>query len=92
MRIANRLVKIGDTLYHKSLGVWGTVSRFDRTGSAVFEIKDGMRRRELIVQDGGLIFGKRQLYWHSPVVLDLPKQDISAIQRIVDAVASELTP
>lgn len=92
MRIAGRPIKAGDVLYHKSLGVWGVVQRIDRTGSAVFEIKNGSRKRELVVQDGGRIFGKRQLYWHEPIKLDIPQQDIAAVQRIVDAVAGELYP
>lgn len=91
MLITGRQVKVGDTLYHQGLDAWGTILRFDPTGSAEFQIRNKNKSRVLMAQNGGKVHGKRQLYWHKPIQLDLPYSNISAIQKVVDAVA-EIAP
>ena len=92
MNIAGRKIKIGDALYHRALEAWGTVLRFDPSGSAEFEIVGPRGSRVLLVQEGGIVNGRRQLFWHEPLELDLPRRNIAAVQRIVDAVSAELAP
>lgn len=92
MNIAGRTLKVGDTVYHRALDTWGVIIRFDRTGSAEFEIKGPKGNRVLMVQDGGIVNGRRQIFWHEPLFLDLPRRNISAIQRVVNAVADEINP
>lgn len=89
--IAGREVKIGDKLYHWSLGKWGQVTRFDASGPAILEVSRGPTRSPLkfYVQQGGNISGKREAYWHGPLKLDLPRSDVSTMQRIVDLLAHE---
>lgn len=92
MLITGRQVKVGDTLYHKGLESWGTVVRFDPSGSAEFHITGPKGVRKLLVQSGGIVNSRRQLYWHAPLVLDLNRKDVSAVQRVVDILAGELVP
>lgn len=90
--IAGKRVKVGSRLYHKGYECWGRISRFDPSGSAEIIVKSHGGQRKLLVQQGGVVNGRRQLYWHEPIQLDLPRQNVSAIQRIVDAVAKEIAP
>lgn len=78
--IAGREVKIGDTLYHVAFQAWGTVQRFD-TNSAVLRLTLG---NEVFVASGGVTNGKRQVYWHQPLVLDLPVSNVSKYQEVLD--------
>lgn len=88
--IAGRPVKVGDALYHKGFESWGRVSRFDPSGSAEFILKSHGGQRKLLIQSGGVVNGRRQMYWHEPITLDLPRQNIQPLQRVVDAIASEI--
>lgn len=90
IKIAGRPAKVGSNLYHNGFQAWGQITRYDPSGSAEFTIKTRKGERKLLVQKGGVINGRRQLFWHEPLELDLPQQNISAIQRIVDIVAKEL--
>lgn len=83
--IAGRPVKVGDTLYHTGFQAWGTVHRLDN-GSVEYHIegKSYGNVRKLFITQGGNINGQRCVYWHEPVVLDMPKADISQVQDMVD--------
>lgn len=88
--IAGRNVKVGSPLYHVGYRAWGSVVRYD-TNSAVLRITGSNGdTRDLFVTQGGFVGPTRQVYWHEPLLLDLPRQDISALRRIVTAVAQEL--
>ena len=83
--IANRSVKIGDRLFHAAYSSWVTIKSFDSTGAARAEAKtaDG-RIFQLLIQQGGHQNGRRVLYWHEPLKLDIPSSDISKYQAVVD--------
>lgn len=86
IRIAGREVKLNDRLYHQGFGLWGEVVEQDDM-SVVVAIKgqgEGNVRR-LIVTDGGLVSGKRQMFWHTPIVLDLPRGDITPYQFMIES-------
>lgn len=87
--IAGREVKLGDTLYHVGYRAWGTVIRFD-TNAAVLRLfgADGAHR-DVNVISGGVVGSVRQAYWHEPLVLDLPVQDVQSIQRTVNFIVQE---
>ena len=87
--IAGRVVQEGDPLYHRGLQAWGTVVGFD-VGIAVLRVIQGETSRTFRVQANGYINNVRQVFWHEPLWLDLPRQDVSAYQRILDAVLLEL--
>lgn len=92
MLIASRTIKIGDSLYHRGIDAWGKIVGFDPSGSAQFEISGPKGKRRFLVQSGGVIFGRRQLFWHEPIQLDLPFSDVKALQRVINAVVKELSP
>ncbi|KMQ97342.1 glycosyl hydrolase 108 [Lasius niger] len=45
--------------------------------------------RAVYVTNGGMVSGIRQAWWHAPLQLDLPFQNIGAYQRVLDALAAE---
>lgn len=90
MQIAGRTVKQGDTLYHTGIQSWVTVVGFDTSGAALARFSNGQSERTFLVTGGGFINGKRVLYWHEPLVLDLPTHNISKIQRLLNAIVAEL--
>lgn len=92
IKIAGRQIKIGDSLYHQGLDSWGSITGFDPSGSAHFTIKGPSGSRKLMAQKGGIINGRRQLYWHAPIKLDLPTSNVQKVQLVVDAIASLLAP
>lgn len=85
MKIAGRKVQIGDRLFHIGMGLWGQAVEVDSSGSVVFEVGN----RRLLSNDGGKINGKRQLYWHEPILLDLPMNDLGPYRRILEAILRE---
>lgn len=89
--IAGRQVLKGDSLYHRGFESWGTVSRFDPSGSAELVIKGRGGIRKMLVLNGGYINEKRQVFWHEPITIDLPLSNVSAVQRVVDVLAKELS-
>lgn len=88
--IAGRNVAMGSTLYHVGYRTWGTVVRFD-TNSAVLRLTGtGGATREVYVTNGGIVGSVRQVYWHEPIELDLPVQDVTKYQKLVDFAVEEL--
>lgn len=86
IKIAGRDVKVGDSLYHVGLKSWTRAVRYDPSGSLEVEVKTGGYNRKLMVTKGGKVNGVRQMYWHEPLVLDLPQYDITAYQNVVNLV------
>lgn len=82
--IAGRIVKQGDTLYHVGWRTWGTVTGFDTNSARLRLVGAGGSERTVPVASGGLVAGTRQVYWHEPLVLDLPVQNVSKAQALVD--------
>lgn len=90
--IAGRLVKQGDPLYHTAFQAWGTVVGFDG-GSAKLQLAGANgQTRILYVQQGGRVNGVRTVYWHEPLQLDLPQQDVTKYQRLLDNLVAEIQP
>lgn len=87
--VAGRQVFEGDPLYHTGFQAWGTVIGYDG-GSAKLQIIGGNGQpRILYVQQGGLVNGARVIYWHEPLRLDLPFQNIAKYQRLMDNIVAE---
>ena len=87
--IAGRTVQQGDHLYNTALQLWGEVLQSEDSGASFVVEFRGIgngNTRTYTATDGGFINGKRVLYWHKPIELDLPFADISALQRLVDLV------
>ena len=86
IRIAGRLVQKGDRLYHRGFALWGNVTELDDNSVRVEIVGVGQgNTRTLLVTDGGLVSGMRQMYWHEPLALDLPKADVSQYQFMIEA-------
>lgn len=91
IRIAGRLVRKDDRLYHRGFDLWGTVVLLDDASVTVHIQGEGRgNNRRLLVTNGGLVSGVRQMYWHAPLVLDLPQADVSKYQETVDFVRERL--
>jgi hypothetical protein len=87
--VAGRQVLLDDPLYHTGFKAWGVVIGFDG-GSAKLEINGANgQQRVLYVQQGGLVNGVRVIYWHEPLRLDLPFQNITKYQRLMDNIVAE---
>lgn len=82
--VAGREVKLGDMLYHRGLGAWAKATRYESSGSLEVQVQNLMGNRKILVTNGGLVNSKRQMYWHEPLDLDLPRSDVSAYQRLID--------
>lgn len=89
IKIAGRNVHVGDVLYHKGYGAWVRVIRYDPSGSAEVTFISKMKGRVFMVTEGGNINGVRQLFWHEPLHLDQPTDDVSKFQKLVDLAAKE---
>ena len=83
--IAGRAVAVGNALYHVGYQAWGVVKGFDASGPARLELNAGGGHKiTLFVTNGGLINGKRLVYWHVPLTLDVPYADVSKFQALID--------
>lgn len=88
--IADRPVRVGDKLYHVGFESWGTVTRYDPSGSAELSMKGRGGIRKVLVQNNGIVTGRRMVYWHEPLRIDMPFQNVSSMQRVIDVLAKEL--
>ena len=86
MQIARREVRVGDRLYHWGFGLWGEVIALDTNSArvAIQGIGGEDNTRTVFVTEGGNVNGRRQMYWHPPLALDLPVSDISKYQAAVE--------
>jgi len=91
IKIAGREVLKGDRLYNILFDSWGYVKRYDASGSAELELisSDGTKRT-MLVRSGGLVNGKKQVYWHEPIRLDLPFDETEKLQSILDLTVNAL--
>lgn len=84
--IAGRQVEVGNSLYHVGFKAWGVVKGFDPSGPALLELTaSNNQKTTLFVQNGGIVNGVRQIYWHSPLVLDLPVANVAKYQTLLNA-------
>jgi hypothetical protein len=87
--VAGREVKLNDALYHIAFRAWGTVTGFD-DGSAILTLQGANNQtRNLYFLTGGIVNGNRVIYWHEPIALDLPFQDIGKYQAVLDTLVRE---
>lgn len=89
MLITGRVVNAGDHLYHIGLQAWLQVQTFDSSGSAIARVLGGQVQRDFIITAGGLINNRRVIYWHAPLVLDLPTSNITKYQNVLNALINE---
>ena len=90
--IAGTSVQIGDRLFSRRAATTGTVvSVGASTATAEFAI--GSETRRYVITNGGMVSGVRDVYWHEPLTLDLPKAQINKVEKIqsvVDALVAVL--
>jgi hypothetical protein len=79
--IAGSPVALGDSLYSRRAGAVGTVVQMLEQ-SFVLRISKPSGDRDLFVQPGGTVAGARDIYWHGPIELDLPKGQGAKLQKI----------
>lgn len=82
--IAGRIVKLNDPLYHVGWRTWGTVVGFDTNTAKLRLVGAGGSERTVPVSNNGMVAGTRQVYWHVPLQLDLPVQDVTKAQALID--------
>lgn len=85
--VAGSPVALGDQLYSRRAGTIGTVVQV-LDHAAILRITRNGQHRDLTVTQGGMVAGQRDVYWHAPLELDLPKSSASKqqkIQQLVDA-------
>lgn len=90
--IAGSTVKIGDRLFSRRAATTGEVVAVGET-TATAEFLIGSETRRYVITNGGLVSGVRDVYWHEPLNLDLPKSQIGKvdkIQAVVDALVQVL--
>lgn len=80
---------LGDELWHIGFRQW--VKVISLTPNTIVELigVNGEKSR-FVVTEGGNISGRRQLYWHPQLVLDVPQRDISKYQEFVDVLTRAL--
>lgn len=84
--IAGREVKEGDNLYHTGFRSFGVVTRVqNRNVEVQFHNKLG-RSFKLYIEQDGIIGREKLVYWHKPLDLDVPLEDVTGVQAVVDAV------
>ena len=87
--IAGRQVEVGNSLYHTAFKAWGVVKGFDPSGPALLELNASNNQKTILyVQNGGIVNGVRVIYWHAPLVLDLPTSNIAKYQTLLDALVT----
>lgn len=85
VEIAGREVLVGDRLYHMTHRSFGTVTRIQPTTAEVqFHTTHGQKFKTY-VESGGIVGRKKLIFWHKPLELDYPDEDISKIQNVLDA-------
>lgn len=91
IKIAGRSVPVGARLYHIRWDAFGSVTGYDPTGSAIMKLtnRSGMERN-IHVQNGGKVNGVKLVYWHKKIDLDLPIDDVTMLQTVVNTVSDEM--
>lgn len=85
MKIANRKVNVGDSLFSKRLQRFGVVTSVNPAMSIVeFMGNNKSPAIQLRFTQGGYVNSNRDLYWHADLELDLPFRDLSNIQEALD--------
>jgi hypothetical protein len=92
VNIAGRQVSVGDSLYHLGYDAWGTVVRFDTNSAVLRLIGAGGSERDVFVTNTGIVGSRRQVYWHEPLFLDLPRRNVTKYQTILNALIAEFEP
>lgn len=88
IRIAGEAVGLGDQLFSRRAGAVGTVTQVLDT-AVLLRVTRAGGDRILTVTEDGVVAGGKDVYWHVPLDLDLPKSQISKlakIQAVVDVV------
>lgn len=84
--IAGHPVALNDRLYSRRAGVMGTVTNIGLSTFTLTITRDG-GSRDYTVSEGGLVNGEREIYWHAPLELDLPKVQLhkrAKFQAVLD--------
>lgn len=88
--VSGEPVRMGDRLFSKRSQAWGTCIQL-LDGAIVLAVNKGGDTRNFTATEGGVIAGSRDLYWHAPLDLELPRSQLhklAKMQAIVDATLS----
>lgn len=80
--VAGSMVQLGDTLYSRRAGTFGTVVQVLDYAVQLRVTRAAGQHRDLTVTDGGMVAGARDVYWHAPLELDLPKGSSAKVQKM----------
>jgi hypothetical protein len=92
IRIASEPVALNDQLYSRRAAAWGRVVQV-LDSAVVLSITKGGTSRNYTVTENGMVAGSREVYWHEPIDLDLPKSQLAKfvkIQAVVQALIEVL--
>jgi hypothetical protein len=88
LMIAGVTVQRGDRLYSSRAGAFGTIIDLgENIGTLRVERPQG--HRDFLVEQGGTVAGQRDVFWHAPLQLDLPK-GLDAKRGQIEAVVATL--
>lgn len=79
--IAGSPVALGDQLYSRRAGAVGTVIQV-LDHAVTLRITKAGQNRDLTVTGNGQVAGSRDVFWHPPIELDLPKGAGDKMQKI----------
>lgn len=79
--IAGSPVALGDQLFSRRAGAVGTVVQV-LDHAVILRITRNGQNRDLTVTGNGQVAGSRDVFWHPPVELDLPKGSSDKMQKI----------
>lgn len=83
IRVNNTPVGLGDRLYMPRSGAWGTIVQ-NLDSAAVLSVTKGQTTRNYTITEGGLLsgVGEQAVFWHQPISLALPKNELHKLQKI----------
>lgn len=79
--VSGEPVQFGDRLYSRRANAWVTVVQLLDSGIVV-SVTKGEDVRTFTASEGGIIAGSRDLFWHAPIELDLPKSQLHKLAKI----------
>lgn len=84
--VAGDQVAIGDRLFSRRMAGFGAVIAIQGT-NAKLRVGTETKYRDLWFTDGGMVQGVKDLSWHEPIALDLPRAKAPkavVLQELVD--------
>ena len=87
--VSGEPVHLGDRLYSRRSNAWCTVEQLLQNG-VVVAVTKGDDVRYFTATEGGVIAGSRDLFWHAPIDVDLPKSQLHKLTKLNVVIAAML--